>query len=344
MHAESPQDPLNVSLVALPTTAAGVFYGVYETLAAVGVLWSELTGQSAQARRMVPNIVSHTTRPFRSTSGATLTADASFDDPAQSDIVIVTDLDPDAAGGLIAGADAVEWLQRQYSGGALVCSVCTGSLMLAEAGLLDGLEATTHWAAIPMFEARFPQVRLHPERILLPAGAGHRIVTSGGSSAWSDLVLYLVARFSGHDEARRIAKIFLFGDRSDGQLPFATLARPRQHDDSMIAECQAWIAGHYDKPNPVAAMIARSGLAARTFARRFRKATGYAPIDYVQTLRIEEAKQLLEAGDEPIEEVAAAVGYDDAGSFRRLFKRLTGISPHRYRQRFQLPDISACVE
>ena len=321
-----------------------MFYGVYETLAAVGLLWSELTGQPTQARRMAPHIVGHTTKPFRSTSGAMFTADATFDEAARSDIVIVTDLDPEAGGGSIASKDAVEWLRRQHAGGALVCSVCTGSLLLAEAGLLDGLEATTHWAAIPLFEARFPQVRLHPERILLPAGEEHRIVTSGGSSAWSDLVLYLVARFSGRDEARRIAKIFLFGDRSDGQLPFATLARPRQHDDSMIAECQAWIAGHYDQPNPVAGMIVRSGLAARTFARRFRKATGYAPIDYVQTLRVEEAKQLLESGDQPIDEVAVAVGYDDAGSFRRLFKRLTGISPHRYRQRFQLPDISACVE
>ena len=213
--------------------------------------------------------------------------------------------------------------------------MCTGSVLLAEAGLLDGREATTHWSAAGLFSAWYPSVRLRPERILAPAGPEHRIITSGGAASWEDLALYLIARFCGEAEAVRTAKIFLFGDRSEGQLPYAAMARPRRHEDAVIARCQAWIAGHYAADNPVTRMVAQSGLPERSFKRRFKAATGYAPVDYVQTLRIEEAKQLLETTADPTDAVAHQVGYEDPAFFRRLFKRRTGVTPARYRQRFQ---------
>jgi transcriptional regulator GlxA family with amidase domain len=205
---------------------------------------------------------------------------------------------------------------------------------LAEAGLLDGCEATTHWNARPFFQRCYPRVLLRAERILVPSGAEHRLVTSGGSTSWTDLALYLLARFCGDAEARHIAKIFLFGDRSDGQLPFAAMVRPAQHEDAVIAQSQTWIADNYAVANPVAAMVHLSSLNDRTFKRRFKAATGYAPLEYVQSLRIEEAKQILETTDMAIDDVASSVGYDEPNSFRRLFKRTTGISPHQYRLRF----------
>ena len=207
--------------------------------------------------------------------------------------------------------------------------------MLAEAGLLDGEEATCHWASADLIRRRYPAVRLRPERVLVPAGAGHRLVTAGGSSSWNDLALYLVARFCGEDEARRIAKLFLFGDRSAGQLPFAARVRPRQHQDAAVAAAQVWIAENYACDNPVSEMTRVSGLTSRTFKRRFQAATGYAPLDYAQSLRIEEAKQMLETGDAAIDAVAEEVGYAEPAAFRRVFKRATGISPLQYRQRFR---------
>src|SRR5690606_23471671 len=159
---------------------------------------------------------------------------------------IVTDLDlsPDADP---AGRWPREtaWLRRAFDRGAVVCSVCTGAVLLAEADLLDGVEATTHWGAVTIFGERYPRVHLRPERILCPAGPDDRSVTSGGSASWADLVLYLIARFCGAAEAMLIAKIFVLGDHSDGQLPFAMMARPRRHDDAIVAECQAWIAAQY---------------------------------------------------------------------------------------------------
>jgi transcriptional regulator GlxA family with amidase domain len=132
----------------------------------------------------------------------------------------------------------------------------------------------------------------------------------------------------------RAAKIFLLGDHNEGQLPFAGARRAQSQNDAIVADAQAWIADSYNRANPVAAMTAHAGLAPRTFLRRFKAATGYTPTDYVQTLRIEEAKQFLETGALPVESIGFEVGYEDPNFFRRLFKRTTGITPARYRQRF----------
>ncbi len=326
---------VTISLVAVPEVSAAVVYGLYEVFATVG-MWEVYTGEQTTVRRMVPRIVGSSKRIFRTVSGAPMAPEHTFDEAHRTNVVIVGDIavDPttDPRG---KWPDATRWLRAQHDDGAIVCSVCTGSLMLAEAGLLDGLEATTHWSVNGIFRDCYPSVSLRPERVIVPAGPGHRIVTGGGYSSWTDLALYLVARFRGDAEARRIAKLFLIGDRSQGQLCFAAMARPRQHDDAVISQCQLWIADHYATTNPVASMVSHSGLAERTFKRRFTAATGYAPLDYVQPLRIEEAKQVLESSDTAIDEIAAVVGYDDPNSFRRLFKRTTGVTPHEYRQRFK---------
>lgn len=178
-------------------------------------------------------------------------------------------------------------------------------------------------------------MKLCLNEVLVPAGAGRRLVTSGGATSWEDLALHLIGRFCGEVEARRVAKAFLIGDRSEGQLCYAAWTRPRRHEDKVIADCQAWIADHYAAPNPVTRLVERSGLPERSFKRRFRAATGYTPVAYVQALRMEEAKQQLETTDWPTEQIAAAVGYEDSAFFRRLFRRHTGVTPARYRQRYR---------
>jgi transcriptional regulator GlxA family with amidase domain len=334
---------ISVCLVAVPETATGVLHGLYEVLTYVGSGWEILTGWPPGPRRFKPRIVAASREPFRNSAGLPLAPDLSFAEARRADIVIVADLavgrDEETRG---RWPDVAAWLRQQHAQGALVCSVCTGSLLLAEAGLLDGEEATCHWAAADQIRGRYPAVRLRPERVLVSSGAQHRLVTSGGNASWTDLALYIVARFCGEDEARRTAKLFLFGDRSNGQAPFAARVRPPQHDDAAVASAQVWVAENYASPNPVAGMTTASGLTARTFKRRFLAATGYAPLEYVQSLRIEEAKQMLESTDDPIDQIAAEAGYVEPASFRKLFKRSTGISPLQYRQRFRqlLPSTS----
>ena len=325
-----------LGLVAVPETAPATLYSLFEVFASVGTTWEELTGKPAGEVRMRPAIVAEQGQLMRCGLGAPVLPDATFDCAPAFDVVLVPDMlvEPgmDPRGKWPAAA---EWVRTQYLGGAIVGSVCTGGLLLAEAGVLNDLEATSHWGVVPLFRQLYPRVRLEPEKVLALTGAEHRIITAGGAASWVELALYLIARFCGQEEAVRSSKVFLLGDRSEGQLPFAAMIRPRGHTDAIIDRCQVWIAEHYEVPNPVARMADHSGLTPRTFKRRFQAATGYTPIEYVQTLRIEEAKQLLEATDLQTDQISTEVGYDDPASFRRLFKRITGITPARYRQRFR---------
>jgi transcriptional regulator GlxA family with amidase domain len=149
------------------------------------------------------------------------------------------------------------------------------------------------------------------------------------------MALFLVARFFGQEEAMHVARLYLLDWHAIGQLPFAALTGTRPAADAAIAACQVWLADHYAEPHAVSAMVARSQLSERSFKRRFTQATGLAPIDYVHTLRLEEAKQMLETTDLPVEAVAVEIGYEDASFFRRLFRRKVGLAPSDYRRRFR---------
>jgi transcriptional regulator GlxA family with amidase domain len=328
---------LDVSILVFPETAPMAVYGLYEILWSVGKTWSLVTGEPIKTRRIVPRIVARRREQFTSIIGTPIWPQASVVEEFRSDVVIVTDVElplPDTAPG--RWRDEIAWIRQQLESGGLVCSTCAGSVVLAEAGLLDGQEAASHWSAAALFRDRYAKVFFRPERILCESGYEGRLLTTGGASSWHDLALYLIGRFCGPAEAVRAAKIFLIGDRSHGQLPFAAMTRPRQHNDAIVADCQTWIADHYAEPNPVSRMVAKAALPERTFKRRFRRATGYAAVDYVQVVRIEEAKQLLEGTSRSVDSIAASVGYENAAFFRRLFKRLTGIAPAQYRQRYQL--------
>ena len=186
-----------------------------------------------------------------------------------------------------------------------------------------------------MFQRHYPKITFRNESVLCLAAEADRLVTAGGVSAWHDLAVYLIARYCGYQTAIETAKVFLISGHSEGQSPYSVMTRPMESSDGPITDCQVWIADHYATSNPVENMVERSGLNARTFSRRFRSATGYAPIDYVQALRVEEAKQMLETDQLSNDDVGAAIGYDDPASFRRVFKRGTGLSPAAYRKKFQ---------
>jgi transcriptional regulator GlxA family with amidase domain len=332
LHSE----PVSLDILALPQSSAAVLFSLLDVLASVDGMWSFLTGEEQTTSGFDVRIVAPKAEPFLCSSGVQVIPDIGLDDATGSAVIIVSDLfleesfSPDENWG-----KSSQWLQEQHALGAVICSVCTGSVLLADSGLLNGKEASTHWSAVGMIRNRFPEVKLREDKIFVPADDEHQVITTGGMSSWVELTLYLIKRYFGYQEAARIAKIFLLGDRSDGQLPFAPMPRPKEHQDAVIEECQVWIAQHYEERTPVAKMIDLSGLTKRTFMRRFSKATGFTPVDYVQNLRIEEAKQLLETTQGPIDEISAEVGYEDSSYFRRLFKRKAGISPAKYRVKFQ---------
>ncbi|MEJ7012895.1 GlxA family transcriptional regulator [Sinorhizobium meliloti] len=310
-------------------------FGLHEVIGDTG------TNEEALSRPMHPALVANRRRPFRSSTGLQVTPERDLIGDC-ADVVIVCDIhlnrDETPEG---RWRDEIAWVRRHIDHGALVCATCSGSVLLAEAGLLDGAEAASHWSMADLFRDRYPGVRFRPERILCDSGRAGQLITTGGASSWQDLALYLIGRFCGAEEAARVARLFLLGDRGYGQLPFASMARPRQHSDAVISKIQAWLVDNYATTNPVSAMVGRSGLSERSFKRRFSAATGYTPVEYVQALRIEEAKQMLETEDVAIEDVSVSVGYEDPTFFRKLFKRRTGVTPAQYRQRNRIRSLSA---
>ena len=323
-----------IALLATHETTASVLFGLYDVLASAGLVYELMTtGQPGEARLEV-TILADTKEPFRCSGNVLIEPHAAIDEVSAADAVVVCDLytpiDTPPRGRYLR---EIKWLQQMHRHGTLICSVCIGSLLLAEAGLLDGESCASHWAYADLFRRHYPKVRLRPDSILNLESEAKGLITAGGVTSWQDMALHLIDCYCGREEAVRTAKVHLLGSRSDGQLPFAAMNRHVQKDDAVIASCQTWIAANYQVVNPVAAMVERSGLQPRTFSRRFRAATGYLPMHYVHALRIEEAKQAIETDDSGIDEIGVQVGYEDATFFRRLFKRQVGITPAAYRRK-----------
>jgi transcriptional regulator GlxA family with amidase domain len=327
--------PVNIAILALPETSASVVFGMYDLFLSAGRDWGIVVDGRAGPQAMQPLIASVQPAPFVCASGIRLEPQATLEECTNADVVCVPEL-AIPPGEPLKGRfiEELDWLQHCHKGGATLATACSGAMLLAEAGLLDGHEATTHWAYCDVLRERYPAVKVYPQRALVVSGEGSRLVMAGGGTSWLDLALYLIARFVNVDAAMQVARINLIDWRNIGQQPFARLARSRQVNDAVIAHCQTWIAEHCNEPSPVTAMIRLSGLAERSFKRRFHEATGMSPLAYVHALRLEEAKQMLESTDEPIEIIALEVGYEDAGFFSRLFKRTVNLTPAQYRKRF----------
>lgn len=326
---------LRVALLAMPETTASTLYGMYDLFAGVGRDWPFLVEGTPGTPLVEPVIVAAGAEGFRAANGVWIMPQSGIPTSALPDIVCVPELFVAPGTELSPRYRAeIAWLQHCYQAGATVAAACSGALLLAEAGLLDDQDATTHWGYCDSMASRYPRVRVHRSRALVATGDGQRLVMAGGGTSWQDLALFLIARFLGVEEAMHIARVYLIDWHHIGQQPFAALTRARQQDDAVIGRCQTWIAEHYDHAAPVAAMIELSGLTERSFKRRFSRATGLKPMQYVHTLRLEEAKQMLEASEQPVEAIANAVGYEDGSFFGRLFRRNVGLTPAQYRKRF----------
>jgi transcriptional regulator GlxA family with amidase domain len=328
---------LRVSLVVLPEATLGSVSGMFDTLSCFPLL-ATFDGSVPAHPPFEVELVAASAEPQPTSSGIALPVHRSIADVSRTDIAIVPSLLV-RDGVWVRGRhpELVEWLADVHRRGAMLCSACSGVLLIAETGLLSGRRATAHPAYAPTFRANYPDVELALENVLVATGERQELVMSGASASWHDLVLYLVARHVGPTAAQAIVRFMLLQWHTDGQGPYVPFAPPTDHGDAVVGEAQEWLRTHYAVGAPVAELVERSGLPERTFKRRFTRATGYSPIAYVQHVRVEEAKRRLERTSEPVDAISYAVGYEDPASFRRLFKRITGVAPGAYRRKLQLP-------
>ena len=229
--------------------------------------------------------------------------------------------------------DVHAWIKGQHKTGATLCSACAGAFWLGHAGMLDGRSVTTHWALEDEFRSAFPRALLYPEHLLID---DHDIVTAGGVMAWVDLGLYLIKRWLGSDIVSKTCRHMLIDPHGREQRNYRSFRPKLDHNDAAIRDLQRWMEESFASDLSIATLANRASLAVRTLQRRFSAATGLPVSRYVQELRVEKARSMLERTNKPISEICWAVGYEDTSAFSRLFKSISGLSANDYRKRFSI--------
>ena len=328
--------PIDVAIVAVPETAGSALYGMLDVLLATGNIWQTLVRTDSVDTLFRVRIISPTGEPFTCGNAIPVCPELSVEEGPETTIVILPELwlGPDEH---LHGRypELMDWIRRQHESGASIYSACSGAVMLAETGLLDQCEATSHWGYQDLFRKYYPNVRSRPEPNLAFADPSGQIVTAGGTTSWHDLAIHIISRHCSPGEALRIAKVYLLKWHGEGELPYETLVRNNPHADSVVRTCEEWLEGHYTEQGAIPRVVELANIPERTLKRRFKIATGSSLIERLQDLRVEAAKQLLEASTLPVDEISVDVGYEDASFFRRLFKRRTSLTPSQYRRMFK---------
>jgi transcriptional regulator GlxA family with amidase domain len=321
---------LDVTVVLLEAGYASTAIAPIEVFHSAGVVWNWLHGTDLRPRFRV-RTASIDGKSVTSLCSLGLMPECAIADIERTDIVILPAAGWDVIDRIAATTPLLPWLRQCHARGAYIAGVCTGVAFLAEAGLLDGREATTHWGVADIFRRRYPKVLWRPEHFVTEDG---QVFCSGGVYASIDLSLYLVEKFCGHEVALQCAKSLLLSMPRSRQSGYSVLPLSRPHFDETIKQSEEYLREHFDRDISVDALAKRSGMGPRNFIRRFKTATGRVPGAYLQMLRIAAAKELLEQGARSIQAVASKVGYDDLAFFRALFKRHTGMTPAEYRDCF----------
>lgn len=331
-----PQKPhrpvLDVAIVMFEDGLSSTAVMPTEILHSAGSLWNTLNDQTPHPGFRV-RTVSIDGRPVQSPYGFQISPQTTIDAIERADIVIVPTSGLDLDLKLIEHSSLLPWLQRHHAQGAYIVGVCMGAAYLAAAGLLDDKMATTHWAVCDDMARRFPKVRWHPEYFVTE---DQRILCSGGVGSAIDISLYLVEKFCGHEVALHTAKALLLPmpRLHQHQSGYAVLPVSKAHDDSRIRAIEAYLQENFRDEISIQSLAERACMSERTFVRHFKAATGKLPAAYIQALRIEAAKAMLEHEGLSVQTVASSVGYNDVAFFRCLFRRATGMTPQQYRASF----------
>jgi transcriptional regulator GlxA family with amidase domain len=261
----------------------------------------------------------------------TVAPNKQISDIAHTDLIIIPSLNHNYEKVVKANGQLIEWIEQQYKNGAEIASICTGAFLLAKTGLLDGKTCSTHWAAAETFRTFFPKVDLQADRLITDENG---IYTNGGAYSFLNLVIYLVEKYFDRQTAIFCSKVFQIEMDRQSQSAFTIFTGQKQHGDEMVKEAQAYIETNMQEKISVEHLSAKFAVGRRNFDRRFIKATGNTPVEYLQRVKIESAKKALETSRKTINEVMYEVGYSDVKAFREVFRKVTGMSPLEYRRRY----------
>jgi transcriptional regulator GlxA family with amidase domain len=257
--------------------------------------------------------------------------DCVLDEVSSTDLVIIPALDGEIESALRINKDLIPWIVEQYRQGSEVASLCMGAFLLASTGLLDGKSCATHWMAANAFRAMFPNVHLVTEKIITDE---HGLYSSGGAYSYQNLILYLIEKYVGREMAVLTAKTFAIEIERTNQASFIIFQGQKDHDDVLVARAQEYIETHYQDKMTVDGLADMLSLNRRSLERRFKKATANSVGEYLRRVRIEAAKASLESSRETVNEAMYDAGYNDPKAFRSALKKMTGLSPIQYRNKY----------
>lgn len=261
----------------------------------------------------------------------TINADETIDEVNKTDLVIIPAVDGDLQQAVKRNRDFIPWIITQYAKGAEVASLCVGAFILAATGLVDGKKCATHWVAQNEFRRMYPEVELVKEKIITETNG---IYSSGGAFSYLNLILHLVEKHAGRQMAMLCAKVFAIEIERDSQSRFIMFNGQKDHEDEQIRATQEYIEQHYNQKITVDQLATTFAIGRRSLERRFKKATANTVSEYIQRVKIEAAKKDLESSRKTVSEVMYEVGYSDTKAFRTTFKKITGLSPVEYKNRY----------
>lgn len=320
----------NIVVIGFDNALASAITGVMDLFALAGITWNRVQGETPD-RHFQVQLASPDGNAIHCINGIQIAAQLSYAQIKQADALIVPTIGGPLEQTLSQNSALLALLTQADKKGWTIAGNCTGNFLLAEAGILDQRSATTHWGFKEEFAQRYPHVHLTAEHLIT---RDEHIYCAGGGLAWFDLGLHMIERFVGFDVALQTAKAFVIDYRRDGQLSYSLMRLARPHKDELVKQVQTWLQIHYAEDFTLDALAQRFNVSKRTLIRHFNSALDCPPNAYIQSLRIEAAQTFLEETQLTIDSVMARVGYEDASSFRRLFRKKTGVTPTEYRRRF----------
>jgi transcriptional regulator GlxA family with amidase domain len=258
-------------------------------------------------------------------------ADVLLKDVKKTDLIFVPALSGDLPAALKKNEAFVPWIVKQHALGAEVASLCIGAFLLASTGLLNGKKCSTHWIYANEFREMFPEVTLVDDRIITEEDG---LYSSGGATSYFNLLVYLIEKYTGREMAILIAKFFAIEIDRKSQSPFVMFSGQKKHEDESIKQAQDFIEKNVTERISVEELAVRFAIGRRHFERRFKKATNNTPVEYIQRVKIEAAKKYLENSRKNVNEIMYEVGYSDTKAFRTVFKKITGLSPIDYKNKY----------
>lgn len=319
-----------VTIVGFDGALSSVITGAMDVFSFAGVSWQRFNHLAPEQRFSV-SLASLNQRPVECINRITLHANEALEDITQTDILLIPTIGGSIEKVLHDNQALLPHLVRISQAGCDLASNCSGAFLLAKAGLLDGHNATTHWGYASLFAQMFPNVKLNINQMVTQSD---RIYCAGGGAAFHNLCLLLIERYCGRDIAKQVAKAHVIDVQLSHQSAFANVRLLKQHQQAHLIKVQEYIEDNYQQPLSVSELAGMVNITTRTLNRQFQQWVNMRPIEYIQTIRVEQAKRLLEGGHKHIQSLALQVGYEDAASFAKLFKKSTGYTPVQYKTKF----------